>query len=80
MAGYAPHNGALIVEVLMDNNNRTAPEMRLLFKKAQLGTPGATSFSSIMSGWWRRIIHLAFGGEHSFGLGGGMEEVKQWIE
>ena len=42
--GYAPHKVALIVEVLTDNNNRTAPEMRLLFKKAQLGTPGSNKF------------------------------------
>jgi YebC/PmpR family DNA-binding regulatory protein len=42
--GYAPHKVPLIVEVLTDNNNRTAPEMRLLFKKAQLGTPGSNKF------------------------------------
>ncbi len=42
--GYAPHKVAVIVEVMTDNNNRTAPEMRLLFKKAQLGTPGSNKF------------------------------------
>ena len=42
--GYAPHKVALIVEVMTDNNNRTAPEMRLLFKKAQLGAPGSNKF------------------------------------
>ena len=36
--GYAPHKVPLIVEVLTDNNNRTAPEIRVLFKKGQLGT------------------------------------------
>jgi transcriptional/translational regulatory protein YebC/TACO1 len=44
--GYAPHKVPVIVEALTDNNNRTAPEMRLLFKKGQLGAPGATSSSS----------------------------------
>jgi YebC/PmpR family DNA-binding regulatory protein len=42
--GYAPHKVPVIVEVLTDNNNRTAPEMRLLFKKGQLGTPGSNKF------------------------------------
>lgn len=42
--GYAPHKVALIVEVMTDNNNRTAPEMRLLFKRGQLGAPGSNKF------------------------------------
>ncbi len=42
--GYAPHKVAVIVEVMTDNNNRTAPEMRLLFKKGQLGAPGSNKF------------------------------------
>jgi YebC/PmpR family DNA-binding regulatory protein len=42
--GYAPHKVALIVEVLTDNVNRTAPEIRNLFKKGQLGTAGSNKF------------------------------------
>jgi len=42
--GYAPHKVPVIVEVMTDNNNRTAPEIRLLFKKGQLGTPGSNKF------------------------------------
>jgi YebC/PmpR family DNA-binding regulatory protein len=43
--GYAPHKVAIIVEVLTDNNNRTAPEIRVLFKKGgQLGAPGSNKF------------------------------------
>lgn len=43
--GYAPHKVPIIIEVLTDNNNRTAPEIRGLFKKAgQLGTPGSNKF------------------------------------
>lgn len=43
--GYAPNKVPLIVEVLTDNNNRTAPEIRVLFKKGgQLGAPGSNKF------------------------------------
>jgi len=42
--GYAPHKVALIVEVYTDNVNRTAPEIRVLFKKGQLGTAGSNKF------------------------------------
>jgi len=43
--GYAPHKVPIIVEILTDNNNRTAPEIRVLFKKGgQLGTPGSNKF------------------------------------
>jgi YebC/PmpR family DNA-binding regulatory protein len=42
--GYAPHKVPVIVEVLTDNNNRTAPEIRVLFKKGQLGVSGSNKF------------------------------------
>jgi len=43
--GYAPHKVPIIIEVLTDNNNRTAPEIRGMFKKAgQLGMPGSNKF------------------------------------
>jgi YebC/PmpR family DNA-binding regulatory protein len=42
--GYAPHKVPVVVEVLTDNNNRTAPEIRVLFKKGQLGAPGSNKF------------------------------------
>jgi len=42
--GYAPHKVPLIVEVYTDNVNRTAPEVRVLFKKGQLGTAGSNKF------------------------------------
>jgi YebC/PmpR family DNA-binding regulatory protein len=42
--GYAPHKVPLIVEVYTDNVNRTAPEIRVLFKKGQLGTAGSNKF------------------------------------
>ncbi|MCS7062847.1 MAG: YebC/PmpR family DNA-binding transcriptional regulator [Methylacidiphilales bacterium] len=42
--GYAPHKIPVIVEALTDNHNRTAAEIRLLFKKGQLGTAGSNKF------------------------------------
>jgi YebC/PmpR family DNA-binding regulatory protein len=42
--GYAPHKVPLIVEVYTDNVNRTAPEIRVLFKKGLLGTAGSNKF------------------------------------
>ncbi len=42
--GYAPHKVPVIVEVFTDNNNRTAPEIRVLFKGGQLGAPGSNKF------------------------------------
>lgn len=35
--GFAPHRVPVIVECMTDNRNRTAPDMRLLFKDGQLG-------------------------------------------
>src|SRR5258706_8349986 len=42
--GYAPHKIPVIVEALTDNVNRTAPELRVLFKKGQLGVSGSNKF------------------------------------
>ena len=42
--GYAPHKVPVIVEVYTDNVNRTAPEIRNLFRKGQLGTSGSNKF------------------------------------
>ncbi len=42
--GFAPHQVPVIVECLTDNKNRTAPNMRLLFKKGQIGASGSVSW------------------------------------
>jgi YebC/PmpR family DNA-binding regulatory protein len=42
--GRTPHNVPVIVEVYTDNVNRTAPEIRVLFKKGQLATTGSNKF------------------------------------
>jgi YebC/PmpR family DNA-binding regulatory protein len=48
--GFAPHQVAVIVECLTDNKNRTAPNMRQLFKKGQLGASGSVSWDFTRSG------------------------------
>jgi YebC/PmpR family DNA-binding regulatory protein len=42
--GFAPHRVALMVECLTDNLNRTASEVRVMFRKGQLGTSGSVSW------------------------------------
>jgi len=42
--GHAPHKVPVIVEVYTDNTNRTTPEIRVLFRDGQLGTPGSNKF------------------------------------
>lgn len=42
--GFAPAKVPVIVECLTDNRNRTAPEIRQLFKQGQLGAPGSVGF------------------------------------
>jgi YebC/PmpR family DNA-binding regulatory protein len=42
--GFAPYQVPLMVECLTDNVNRTAPEMRVLFRKGQLGTSGSVAW------------------------------------
>jgi YebC/PmpR family DNA-binding regulatory protein len=42
--GFAPHKIPIVVECLTDNRNRTAPEIRNLFKAGSLGQPGSVAF------------------------------------
>lgn len=44
--GYAPHNVAIVADILTDNRNRTASELRHLFEKkgGTLGSPGAVAW------------------------------------
>src|SRR3954463_6028734 len=42
--GRAPHNVPVIVEVYTENVQRTAPAIRVLFRKGQLATSGANKF------------------------------------
>lgn len=42
--GFAPHKVPVVVECLTDNRNRTAPEIRHLFRVGSLGQPGSVGF------------------------------------
>jgi YebC/PmpR family DNA-binding regulatory protein len=42
--GFTPHKVPVIVECLTDNKNRTASDIRVLFRKGQLGTIGAVTW------------------------------------
>ena len=42
--GFAPHRVAVMVECLTDNLNRAAAEMRVLFRKGQLGSSGSVAW------------------------------------
>ena len=42
--GFAPHRVPVIVECLTDNNNRTAPELRVLFRAGSLGGKGSVAW------------------------------------
>ena len=42
--GFAPHKVPVVVECLTDNRNRTAPEIRNLFKAGSMGAPGSVAF------------------------------------
>jgi YebC/PmpR family DNA-binding regulatory protein len=42
--GFAPHRVPVMVECLTDNVNRAASEMRILFRKGQLGSTGTVAW------------------------------------
>ena len=42
--GFAPHNIPLIVECLTDNKNRTASDVRMIFRKGVLGSIGSVGW------------------------------------
>ena len=42
--GFAPHRVPVMVECLTDNLNRAASQMRVLFRKGQLGTSGSVAW------------------------------------
>ncbi len=42
--GFTPHKVPVIVECLTDNKNRTAADVRVLFRKGQLGSGGSVTW------------------------------------
>ena len=48
--GFAPHRVPVIVECLTENRNRTSADVRVLFRKGQLGSIGAVAWMFDRSG------------------------------
>ena len=48
--GFAPHQVPVIVECLTDNRNRTNADIRVLFRKGQIGNAGSVSWMFNRSG------------------------------
>lgn len=42
--GFTPHRVPVVVECLTDNNNRTASEIKMLFKAGSIGTRGSVAW------------------------------------
>jgi YebC/PmpR family DNA-binding regulatory protein len=48
--GFGPHHVPVIVECLTENKNRTATNIRILFRKWQLGSSGSVSWDFLRAG------------------------------
>ena len=48
--GFAPHQVPVIVECLTENRNRTSSNIRVLFRKGQLGASGSVSWDFTRAG------------------------------
>ena len=57
--GFAPHRVPVIVECLTDNANRTASNIRVLFRKGQLGALGSVSWDFDYLGMIEATPHSA---------------------
>jgi YebC/PmpR family DNA-binding regulatory protein len=74
--GFAPHKVPVVVECLTDNRNRTAPEIRNLFKAGSLGQPGSVSFFFNHLG----VVEATHGDLNRDGEGDAIEAGAQEIE
>jgi YebC/PmpR family DNA-binding regulatory protein len=74
--GYAPHKVPVIVEVYTDNVNRTAPEIRQLFRKGQLGTGGSNKFLFDLTGIVEAHSHDLKADIETAGIEAGANEVE----
>ncbi|HKJ55541.1 MAG TPA: YebC/PmpR family DNA-binding transcriptional regulator [Nitriliruptoraceae bacterium] len=77
--GYAPGGVAVLVDILTDNRNRTASDVRSIFSKAggSLSEPGAVSFLFTRRG--QVLVDAGTGDEDAVmmaGLDAGLEDVE----
>jgi YebC/PmpR family DNA-binding regulatory protein len=74
--GFAPHQVPVIVECLTDNKNRTAPNMRQLFRKGQLGASGSVSWDYLRRGAIEATPPLAGEDPEEAAIEAGAQEVE----
>ena len=74
--GFAPHRVPVIVECLTDNKNRTATNVRVLFRKGQLGTSGSVSWDFDHLGMIEATPGEAGGDAEEAAIEAGAQEVE----
>jgi len=74
--GFAPHRVPIIVECLTDNRNRTSPDIRVLFRKGQLGNPGSVAWMFDRRGVVEATIPQAGVDTESVAIEAGAQEVE----
>ena len=74
--GFAPHKVPVVVECLTDNRNRTAPEIRNIFKAGSLGQPGSVGFFFNHLG----VVEATHTDQHRDAEGDAIESGAQEIE
>jgi YebC/PmpR family DNA-binding regulatory protein len=74
--GFAPHRVPVIVECLTDNKNRTATNVRVLFRKGQLGTSGSVSWDFSHLGIVEASPPAAGGDAEEAAIEAGAQEVE----
>lgn len=74
--GFAPHQVPVMVECLTDNLNRAASEMRVLFRKGQLGSSGSVAWDFDHVGMIEAEAALAGSDPESAAIEAGAQDVE----
>ena len=74
--GFAPHQVPVMVECLTDNLNRAASEMRVLFRKGQLGSSGSVAWDFDHVGMIEAEAVVAGSDAESAAIEAGAQEVE----
>lgn len=74
--GFAPHKVPVIVECLTDNKNRTAAEIRMLFRKGQLGSMGSVTWMFDRMGVIEATHHDKSADIEAFAIEAGAQNVE----
>ncbi len=74
--GFAPHQVPVIVECLTENKNRTATNVRVLFRKGQLAASGAVSWDFRRAGLVEATPETAGADAETAAIEAGAQEVE----